>query len=428
MVTLEMVLLTENMKKALKQVIINKGAPGVDGMTVEELTPWIKAHPHELTEQIRKGRYRQHPVLRKYIPKDNGEQRPLGIPRVIDRLVQQAVAQVLSDEYEPKFSDNSYGFRPGRRAQDAVDKVIANANDGYEYVIDLDLAKFFDTVNHSKLLQVLSETIKDGRVISLIHKFLRAKIQDGKEISIPTMGTPQGGPISPVLANILLNELDQELERRGHRFVRYADDMVIMCKSIRATQRAYETIGKFITDKLFLKINEDKTKVGYLGSGINFLGFTFYERTDADGTKKWRSAVSKKSWKRLKKKVKALTDRRCPKGIAKMKEEVSTILRGWANYFRWGLAQSKAMEFDGWLGRRIRQMYWKQWKRIRTRYDKLRSYGLDHRRAYEWANASKSYWRIAGSWILATVLKNKVLEDEGWKRLNFFMDKELLIC
>ena len=253
MITLESILEKDNLNKAFRQVESNKGTAGIDDMTVDELEPWIRAHPHELTNRIQSGKYRQHPVMRVYIPKDNGEKRPLGIPRVIDRLVQQAVAQELSREFEPIFSDNSYGFRPNRSAHDAIRKVIANANDGYEYVIDLDLAKFFDTVNHSKLLQVLSETIKDGRVISLIHKFLRAKIMDEGKVTTPTIGTPQGGPVSPVLANILLNELDKELDKRGHHFVRYADDMMIMCKSQRAAQRTYESITKFIEKKLFLK-------------------------------------------------------------------------------------------------------------------------------------------------------------------------------
>ena len=423
MVTLEMVLQPENLRKALQQVVANKGVPGVDGMTVEELLPWIKSHPHELTEQIRRGRYRQHPVLRKYIPKDNGEQRPLGIPRVIDRFVQQATAQVLSDAYEPKFSDNSYGFRPNRCAQDAINKVLENANEGYEYVVDLDLAKFFDTVNHSKLLQVLSETIKDGRVISLIHKFLRAKIQDGKEVRTPTMGTPQGGPISPILANILLNELDQELERRNHRFVRYADDMMIMCKSIRAAKRTYEAIVRYITEKLFLKINEDKTKVCGLGEDVKFLGFSFYKGKDPkDGDKtRWEATVHRKSWAKLKDKVRAIMDRRCPNGVKRTQEYLKTTLRGWANYFRTGIHKSRMREVDGWIGRRIRQMYWKQWKRIRTRYDMLKKYGVGHNNAYQWANTSKGYWKIAGSWILATTLTNKVLEEEGWVRIRSFV-------
>ena len=419
MITLESILEKDNLNKAFRQVVSNKGTAGIDDMTVDELEPWIRAHPHELTNRIQSGKYRQHPVMRVYIPKDNGEKRPLGIPRVIDRLVQQAVAQELSREFEPIFSDNSYGFRPNRSAHDAIRKVIANANDGYEYVIDLDLAKFFDTVNHSKLLQVLSETIKDGRVISLIHKFLRAKIMDEGKVTTPTIGTPQGGPVSPVLANILLNELDKELDKRGHHFVRYADDMMIMCKSQRAAQRTYESITKFIEKKLFLNINKDKTKICHLSEDVKFLGYTFIKRKlKNDETTKWHASVHRKSLAKLKVKIKALTDRRCPKGWSTTKTELNTVLRGWFNYFRLGIRKSLVTTIDGWTRRRIRQMYWKTWKKISTRIKELEKLGINKDKAYQWGNSSKSYWRIAGSFILCRALTNKTIKDEGWSLLS----------
>lgn len=229
-VNLEAVLSKANLSHALKQVLANKGAPGVDGMTTEELVPYIKAHPNELSQAIMDGTYRPSPVKRVYIPKENGDKRPLGIPTVRDRLIQQALAQKIAEEFEPRFSDSSYGFRPNLSALDAVQAVVSKANQGYEYVIDLDLSKFFDTVNHSKMIQVLSNRIRDGRVISLIHRFFRAKIEEDGRYTKPDQGMPQGGPLSPVCANCLLNELDQELEKRGHKFVRYADDMCILFK------------------------------------------------------------------------------------------------------------------------------------------------------------------------------------------------------
>ena len=429
MITLESILEKDNLNRAFRQVVSNKGTAGIDDMTVDELEPWIRAHPHELTNRIISGKYRQHPVMRVYIPKDNGEMRPLGIPRVIDRLVQQAVAQELSREFEPRFSDNSYGFRPNRSAHDAIRKVIANANDGYEYVIDLDLAKFFDTVNHSKLLQVLSETIKDGRVISLIHKFLRAKIMDEGKVTTPTIGTPQGGPVSPVLANILLNELDKELDKRGHHFVRYADDMMIMCKSQRAAQRTYESISKFIEKKLFLNINKDKTKICHLSEDVKFLGYTFMKRQlKNDETTKWHASVHRKSLAKLKVKIKELTDRRCPKGWSTTKTELNTVLRGWFNYFRLGIRKTLVTTVDGWTRRRIRQMYWKTWKKISTRIKELEKLGINKDKAYQWGNSSKSYWRIAGSFILERALTNKTIKEKGWNLLSDLFDDGIYCC
>ena len=429
MITLESILEKDNLNRAFRQVVSNKGTAGIDDMTVDELEPWIRAHPHELTNRIISGKYRQHPVMRVYIPKDNGEMRPLGIPRVIDRLVQQAVAQELSREFEPRFSDNSYGFRPNRSAHDAIRKVIANANDGYEYVIDLDLAKFFDTVNHSKLLQVLSETIKNGRVISLIHKFLRAKIMDEGKVTTPTIGTPQGGPVSPVLANILLNELDKELDKRGHHFVRYADDMMIMCKSQRAAQRTYESISKFIEKKLFLNINRDKTKVCHLTDDVKFLGYTFIKRQlKNDETTKWHASVHRKSLAKLKVKIKELTDRRCPKGWSTTKTELNTVLRGWFNYFRLGIRKTLVTTVDGWTRRRIRQMYWKTWKKISTKIKELEKLGINKDKAYQWGNSSKSYWRIAGSFILKRALTNKTIKEKGWNLLSDLFDDGIYCC
>lgn len=429
MITLESILEKDNLNRAFRQVVSNKGTAGIDDMTVDELGPWIRAHPHELTNRIISGKYRQHPVMRVYIPKDNGEMRPLGIPRVIDRLVQQAVAQELSREFEPRFSDNSYGFRPNRSAHDAIRKVIANANDGYEYVIDLDLAKFFDTVNHSKLLQVLSETIKDGRVISLIHKFLRAKIMDEGKVTTPTIGTPQGGPVSPVLANILLNELDKELDKRGHHFVRYADDMMIMCKSQRAAQRTYDSISKFIEKKLFLNINRDKTKVCHLSDDVKFLGYTFIKRQlKGDDTTEWHASVHRKSLAKLKAKIKALTDRRCPKGMDTTKSELNTVLRGWFNYFRLGIRKKLVTTVDGWTRRRIRQMYWKAWKKTSTKIKELEKLGINKDKAYQWGNSSKSYWRIAGSFILKRALTNKTIKEKGWNLLSDQFDDGIYCC
>lgn len=429
MITLESILEKDNLNRAFRQVVSNKGTAGIDDMTVDELESWIRAHPHELTNRIISGKYRQHPVMRVYIPKDNGDMRPLGIPRVIDRLVQQAVAQELSREFEPRFSDNSYGFRPNRSAHDAIRKVIANANDGYEYVIDLDLAKFFDTVNHSKLLQVLSETIKDGRVISLIHKFLRAKIMDEGKVTTPTIGTPQGGPVSPVLANILLNELDKELDKRGHHFVRYADDMMIMCKSQRAAQRTYESISKFIEKKLFLNINRDKTKVCHLSDDVKFLGYTFIKRQlKNDETTKWHASVHRKSLAKLKVKIKELTDRRCPKGWSTTKTELNTVLRGWFNYFRLGIRKTLVTTVDGWTRRRIRQMYWKTWKKISTKIKELEKLGINKDKAYQWGNSSKSYWRIAGSFILKRALTNKTIKEKGWNLLSDLFDDGIYCC
>lgn len=272
---LERILSPDNLQKAYKQVVGNKGAGGVDKMGTSELLPYLNLHLGELIEKIRSGKYRPTAVRRVEIPKGNGKKRQLGIPTVVDRFIQQAISQVLTEEYEPKFSDNNFGFRPNRSAHDAIKRVRQYAEEGYRYCVDLDLERFFDTVNHSKLIQVLSETIKDGRVVSLIHKYLNAGVMVKHKYEETTVGVPQGGPLSPILSNIILNELDKELEHRGHPFVRYADDCIVLVKSLRATERVRDSISNYVEKKLFLQVNKEKTVMGTL-AGKKFLGYTFY--------------------------------------------------------------------------------------------------------------------------------------------------------
>lgn len=272
---LELILSSGNLNEAYRQVVRNGGAGGADKMETSELLPYLKLHKDELIDKLRNGKYRPNPVRRVEIPKDNGKTRPLGIPTVVDRFVQQAISQILIPLYEPQFSDNSFGFRPHRSAQDALRRMQEYVDQGYRYCIGLDLEKFFDRVNHSKLIEVLSRTVKDGRVVSLIHKYLNAGVVVSHKYEETTEGVPQGGPLSPILSNILLNELDKELERRGHPFVRYADDCMILVKSQRATERVRDSITEFIEKKLFLKVNREKTEVGSI-VGKKYLGYTFY--------------------------------------------------------------------------------------------------------------------------------------------------------
>lgn len=272
---LEVILSPDNLNASYRQVVRNGGAGCVDKMETSELLPYLKLHKDELLEKLRSGKYRPNPVRRVEIPKDNGKTRPLGIPTVVDHFIQQAISQVLIPLYEPQFSDNSFGFRPQRSAHDALHRVQEYADAGYRYCIGLDLEKFFDRVNHSKLIEVLSRTVKDGRVVSLIHKYLNAGVMVSHKYETTKDGVPQGGPLSPILSNILLNELDKELERRGHPFVRYADDCLILVKSLRSTERVRDSISEFVEKKLFLKVNKEKTATGSI-AGKKYLGYTFY--------------------------------------------------------------------------------------------------------------------------------------------------------
>ena len=426
MVTLESVLEYHNMRAAMTQVIKNREAAGFDGVPVNELEQWFREHPHQLSKAVMSGTYRPQPIKRVYIPKDNGDKRPLGIPTVVDRTVQQALAQVLSEAYEPYFSDNSFGFRPNRGARDAVRRVCEYADHGYVWVIDLDLAKFFDTVNHSKLLQVLSESIKDGRVISLIHKFLRAKIIENGKSTKPKKGTPQGGPMSPILANILLNEMDKVLDERGVKFCRYADDCIIFAKSERAAHRIYESISKYIEKKLFLQINKEKTSIGMLSTRTKFLGFGF-KRIEEDLETRWVPVVHNKSRKKLKDKIRMLTDRRLPRGEKSTKERFNTFLTGWVGYYRIGMSNCSFTKIDEWIRRRIRQIYLKMWKKNRTKYEELKKLKRNKDElCYAIAHSSMKCW--AKALYANYVITKEVIRKWGWLSVKEAYERGFIDC
>ncbi len=410
---LEKILDRDNLNMAFKKVKANKGSHGVDGMGVDELLQYFKDNGEQLRQLILDGKYRPKPVRRVEIPKDNGKKRELGIPTVVDRVIQQSIAQVLTPIYEKKFSDNSYGFRPKRSAHDAIKKCQENIQEGYKYAVDIDLEKFFDTISQSKLIEVISRTIKDGRVISLIHKYLRAGVIVRNSFKETEVGAPQGGPLSPLLSNIMLTELDKELERRGHRFVRYADDLTIFCKSRRSARRTLEKIIPFIENKLFLKVNRDKTVVDYIGK-IKFLGFSFYKHKG-----KARVRIHPKSIVKMKSRIKEITARSNGLGNNARINKLKSYIKGWVNYFKIADIKKLLLETDEWMRRRIRMVYWKQWKKVKTRLKMLQSFGISKQKAWEYANTRKGYWRTSNSPILTISLNNDTLKKLGF---IFFSD------
>jgi group II intron reverse transcriptase/maturase len=414
---LEYILSPNNLNAAYLQVKRNKGAGGVDKMEVESLRDYLVANKDELITSILRGRYRPNPVRRVEIPKGNGQKRQLGIPTVVDRVIQQAIAQALIPLYEPQFSDHSYGFRPKRNAHQALRRCRDYITEGYDYTVDLDLEKFFDKVSHSKLIEVLSRTIKDGRVVSLIHHYLNAGVQIGKSFETSVRGVPQGGPLSPLLSNIMLNELDKELERRGHKFVRYADDMLVLCKSKRSAERVMGSIIRFIEDKLFLKVNKEKSQVAPI-SKVKFLGYSFY-RTKGEG----RLRIHSKSVSKMKAKLKELTSRSNGWGNDRRKESLRQYIIGWVNYFKLADMQKLLLRMDEWYRRRIRMVIWKQWKRIKTKQKNLVKLGVKKSKAWEWANTRKGYWHTANSFILKTTITTDRLRQTGYVFLSDYYQK-----
>lgn len=405
---LEKILSAENLNQAYKQVKKNKGAGGIDGMQVDELLPFLRDHKNELLQSLWDGKYRPKPVRRVEIPKENGKTRRLGIPTVVDRLIQQAITQVLSPIFEKQFSDSSFGFRPKRSAHDALRKCQSNITEGYKYVVDMDLEKYFDTVNQSKLIQILSETIREGRVISLIHKFLRAGVMANGLFEESPEGVPQGGPLSPLLGNIMFNECDHELEKRGHRFVRYADDLMIFCKSKRAARRTLDHTLPYIEGKLFLKVNREKTKVSHVNN-VKYLGYSFYIYRGGG-----RLRIHPKSIQKLKDKIREVTGRSNGMGIEERKTKLNQVVRGWTNYFKLADAKILLSQLDEWLRSRIRMVTWKRWKKTKTRFENLKKSGIKEEQAWRWANTRKGYWRIAHSPILTKALSNEKFKRGGY--------------
>ena len=405
---LEQILSPTNLNLAFKRVKANRGSGGVDKMEVESLKDYLVQNKEWLIGSILDGTYRPNPVRRVEIPKDRITKRLLGIPTVVDRVIQQAIMQVLSPIYENQFSDNSYGFRPGRSAHQALQKSKENITAGYKYAVDIDLEKFFDKVNQSKLIEVLSRTVKDGRVVSLIHKYLNAGVIVKNKFEQTKMGVPQGGPLSPLLSNIMLNELDKELVLRGHRFVRYADDLVIFTKTKRSANRVLTSIVSFIEGKLFLKVNKAKTKVAYV-SRIKFLGYSFYVNKG-----KGRLRVHPTSIVKMKEQIRVLTSRSNGWGNARRKEKLKAFIRGWVNYFKLADMQKLLLRIDEWYRRRLRMAIWKQWKRIRTRLRNLIKLGIPKYKAWEFANTRKGYWNTAKSPILSSTITNARLTEAGY--------------
>lgn len=369
---IEMILSEQNMKNAIRAVKKNKGAPGIDKMTVQELDGYFNLHMGEIREQIKSKKYKPEPVRRVYIPKANGKMRPLGIPTVVDRVIQQALAQILVKGYEPRFSEFSYGFRPRRDCHMAVNKVLEYLNDGCEWVIDLDIEKYFDTVNHDKLISILRERVKDSTTLHLIREYLKAGVMENGLVSATTVGVPQGGPLSPILSNVYLDKLDKELESRGLRFVRYADDCNIFVKSEMAADRVMESVTGWLERKLFLKVSATKTKV-VRPTKSTFLGFTFWGSTSG-----WKCKPANDRKKKLISKVKAWLSRKHAqsRNLAITFTKLNQIMRGWINYFRIGSMKGFMKEFGQWMRHKVRVVILKQWKKPRTIYKNLMKLNL----------------------------------------------------
>lgn len=405
---LEEILHRDNLNAAFKRVRQNGGAAGVDGMTVDELLPWLKEHGKELLASIRGGWYKPKPVRRVHIPKPGGGKRQLGIPTVIDRMIQQATAQILQPLFEPKFSDSSYGFRPGRNARQAIRKAVQYYDAGCKCVVDIDMAKYFDTVNHDMLLELVGREVKDQAVLRLIRRFLKSGVMENGLISPTSEGTPQGGNLSPLLSNIYLTEFDRMLESRGHKFLRYADDCNIYVKSPRAAKRVMSSCVKYLEGKLKLKVNREKSKTGS-PLKLKFLGFTLYRIKG-----KTRIRVHESSLKRFKDNIRRITGRSQGKSMTAILTALKRYTTGWLGYYATADTASVIQRLNRWIRLRLRQIFWKQWKLSRTKRDKLISLGISAEAAWKWANSRLGCWRVANSQILKMSLTNEYLVSIGY--------------
>jgi RNA-directed DNA polymerase len=405
---LERIIDRRNIEKALEAVERNGGAGGIDNLQSDELRQFLSIRYQSLSHQILEGSYKPEPVRKVEIPKAEGGVRMLGIPTVTDRMVQQAIHQVLSPLYEEQFDKNSFGFRRGKNAHQAVQAAKEYINKGNAWIIELDLEKFFDKVNHQKLMALLSVTVKDKGTLKLIHAYLKSGIMEGGMVSQRTEGTPQGSPLSPLLSNIMLHEMDKELNRRGHKFVRYADDCSIYVRSERSAQRVAESITYYIEKKLRLKVNRDKTKISRPAQS-QLLGFSFYKSKES-----YEIRISSKTLKRIKEKCKRITRSSDPASQQLKLKKLEVVMRGWVNYFKIAKAKSNLQKLDEMIRTRLRIITWRSWKRIKTKVRNLIKLGIAKSRAYMWGNSSKGACRIAHSPILC-----RTLNIDYWRKAGY---------
>ena len=386
---LEAILYKDNLNRAYKRVKANKGAAGIDGMTIEEALPYLKEHQQELINRILRGRYTPSPVRRVEIPKPDGGMRKLGIPTVIDRTIQQAITQQLVPIYEPLFAENSYGYRPSRSAKDAIVKVKEYAEKGYTYAVVLDLSKYFDTLNHEILINLLRRNIKDERVVQLIKRYLKSGVMENGVVMETKEGSPQGGNLSPLLANIYLNEFDQEFSKRGVPCIRYADDIVLLARSKRASERLLESGTRYLEEKLKLTVNREKSRTVSVFAirNFKFLGFALGRNGSGIYVR-----VHPKSWKKFKSKLKDLSSRRSVQSIKPSLEKIKEYARGWLNYYGIASMKQKIDDINGWLYHRIRMCIWKQWKKPRTKVRNLMGMGVPKDLACQAGNSRRGYW------------------------------------
>jgi RNA-directed DNA polymerase len=403
LISVEGVVKRENMLSAWKQVKANKGAPGIDGISIEEFPKYAHENWEGIKRSLREGEYQPSPVKRVEIPKDSGGTRELGIPIVMDRVIQQAITQVLTPVFDPHFSESSFGFRPGRSAHQAVRKVLKDIREGYRYAVDIDLEKFFDTVDHDVLMSRVSRRVKDKGLLRLIGRYLRCGVVVNGRLNQTAKGVPQGGPLSPMLSNILLDDLDKELEKRGHRFARYADNLILLVKSERAAHRVMASISRFLEKKVRVKVNRDKSKV-VLAQDSSFLGFTFT---------KMKLTATEKAIDGFKIKLRLLTGRSWGVSMAYRYASLLLYIRGWMNYFGVGMRYNDVVELDQWLRRRIRMCYWKQWRRARRRIGELIKLGSARYQAILTGLSRRGYWHLAKTLSTNMGLSNAYLEKQG---------------